>query len=69
MSSQDLATRQLRLYPKVEDARDGAMDDATATGGRVFPCIVFNQRAVLERRSAAVEALFARPAGAGVVEI
>ena len=28
-----------------------------------------NQRAVLERRSAAVEALFARPAGAGVVEI
>lgn len=30
-------------FPTLQEARDAAMDDASASGGRVYPCIVFQQ--------------------------
>ena len=37
------ARDQQMRHDTVETARQAAQDDAASTGGRVFPCVVFNQ--------------------------
>src|SRR5688500_17522935 len=35
--------RGFREYPSIKEAQEAAVEDATATGGRVYPCVVFRQ--------------------------
>ena len=46
MSIEQQSRDQLRYFSTVAEAQQGAIDDAAATGGRLFPCVVFNQGAL-----------------------